>query len=165
MAAHSAYVIWYLHGKGEDGEPFLMSDGIGVGYGARPFAAGNDAVYLVAQENYPAEFVESIYPVRLRRYAINPTVYASHPPLPTTAHHSLPGGALPPYRGRSFTGRIASASPDAPEPEVRIQFSPAKSRANSSTDVEATRSQAGDLILGRRCAVGHWDGNGPRPHG
>src|SRR6202047_3266797 len=29
------------------------------------------------------------------------TVYASHPP----------------YRGRSFTGRIASASPDAPEPE------------------------------------------------
>src|SRR5580692_733853 len=45
------------------------------------------------------------------------TVYASHPPSPTTAQHSLPGGALPPYRGRSFTGRIASASPDAPEPE------------------------------------------------
>jgi len=45
------------------------------------------------------------------------TVYASHPPLPTTAQHSLPGGALPPYRGRSFTGRNASASPDAPVPE------------------------------------------------
>ena len=43
------------------------------------------------------------------------TVYASHPPSPTTAQHSLPGGALPPYRGRPFTGRIASASPDAPE--------------------------------------------------
>jgi N-methylhydantoinase B len=71
MAAHSAYVIWYLRGRGDNGEPFLMSDGIGVGYGARPFADGNDAVYLVAQENYPAEFVESIYPVRLRRYAIN----------------------------------------------------------------------------------------------
>src|SRR6266403_2397705 len=52
------------------------------------------------------------------------TVYASHPPSPTTAQHSLPGGALPPYRGRSFTGRIASASPDAPEPEVRIHQSP-----------------------------------------
>jgi hypothetical protein len=51
------------------------------------------------------------------------------------------------------------------EPEVRIHLPPAKSRANSSTDVEATRIQAGDLILGRRCAVGHWDGNGPRPHG
>src|SRR6202030_1370339 len=50
------------------------------------------------------------------------TVYASHPPSPTTAQHSLPGGALPPYRGRSFTGRSASASPDAPEPEVRIHL-------------------------------------------
>src|SRR5215831_20794625 len=43
------------------------------------------------------------------------TVYASHPPLPTTTQHSLPGGALPPYWGRSLTGRNASASPDAPE--------------------------------------------------
>src|SRR3954463_6516041 len=55
------------------------------------------------------------------------TVYASHPPSPTTAQHSLPGGALPPYRGRSFTGRIASASPDAPEPKVRIHLPPAES--------------------------------------
>src|SRR5215469_5685718 len=46
------------------------------------------------------------------------TVYASHPPSPTTAQHSLPGGALLPYRGRSFTGRNASASPDAPERKV-----------------------------------------------
>ena len=72
MAAHSAYVIWYLRGRSASGELFLMSDGIGVGYGARPFADGNDAVYLVAQENYPAEFLEAIYPVRLKRYAINP---------------------------------------------------------------------------------------------
>jgi hypothetical protein len=54
-------------------------------------------------------------------------VYASHPPSPTTAQHSLPGGALPPYRGRFFTGTIASASPDAPEPEVRIHLPPAES--------------------------------------
>src|SRR5215813_9314093 len=43
------------------------------------------------------------------------TVYASHPPSPTTTQHSLPGGALQPYRGRSFTDRTTSASPDAPE--------------------------------------------------
>jgi len=55
------------------------------------------------------------------------TVYASHPPSPTTAQHSLPGGALPPYRGRSFTGRIASASPDAPELRVRVHSPPADS--------------------------------------
>jgi N-methylhydantoinase B len=72
MAAHNAYVIWYLRGRDPNGELFLMSDGIGVGYGARPFADGNDAVYLVAQENYPAEFLDAIYPVRLRCYAINP---------------------------------------------------------------------------------------------
>src|SRR5580700_6205605 len=60
------------------------------------------------------------------------TVYASHPPSPTTAQHSLPGGALPPYRGRSFTGRIASASPDAPEPEVRIHLPPAVSQVRTA---------------------------------
>jgi N-methylhydantoinase B len=70
-AAHAAYVIWYLRGQKEDGSLFLMSDGIGVGYGARPTADGIDAVYLVAQENYPAEFLDSVYPVRLRRYAIH----------------------------------------------------------------------------------------------
>ena len=72
MAAHSAYVIWYLRGRDEEGELFLMSDGLGVGYGARPTADGNDAVYLVAQENFPSEFLDSVFPVRVLRYAINP---------------------------------------------------------------------------------------------
>jgi len=47
-----------------------MSDGLGVGWGARPYADGTDAVYFVAQENYPVEFLENGYPVRLRRYGI-----------------------------------------------------------------------------------------------
>lgn len=68
-AAHSAYVIILLRGTA-GGEPFLMSDGIGVGYGARPTADGIDAVYFVAQENYPVEFLELGYPVRLRAYGI-----------------------------------------------------------------------------------------------
>src|SRR5262245_9775231 len=72
MAAHSAYVIWYLRGRDDNGELFLLSDGLGVGYGARPTADGNDAVYLVAQENFPSEFLDSVFPVRVRRYAINP---------------------------------------------------------------------------------------------
>src|ERR1700724_3376412 len=65
------------------------------------------------------------------------TVYASHPPSPTTAQHSLPGGALPPYRGRSFTGRIASASPDAPEPEGRIHLPPAARLVRTSLGARA----------------------------
>jgi N-methylhydantoinase B len=69
-AAHSAYVIIMLRGTA-GGKPFLMSDGVGVGYVARPTADGIDAVYFVAQENYPVEFLELGYPVRLRRYAIN----------------------------------------------------------------------------------------------
>ena len=73
-AAHSAYVISFLRGTWRtlDGtlEPFLMSDGIGVGWGARATADGTDAVYFVAQENYPVEFLELGYPVRLRTYAI-----------------------------------------------------------------------------------------------
>jgi N-methylhydantoinase B len=72
MAAHSAYVIWYLRGRDDNGELFLLSDGLGVGYGARPTADGNDAVYLVAQENFPSEFLDSVFPVRVTRYAINP---------------------------------------------------------------------------------------------
>jgi N-methylhydantoinase B len=73
-AAHSAYVITLMRGtyRNDAGalEPFLLADGIGVGYGARPFADGIDAVYFVAQENYPVEFLELGYPVRLRRYGI-----------------------------------------------------------------------------------------------
>jgi N-methylhydantoinase B len=73
-AAHSAYVITLMRGTFTDeaGEKkgFLLSDGIGVGYGARPTADGIDAVYFVAQENYPVEFLELGYPVRLRAYGI-----------------------------------------------------------------------------------------------
>ncbi|WP_342362772.1 hydantoinase B/oxoprolinase family protein [Terrarubrum flagellatum] len=73
-AAHSAYVITLMRGRyrAESGalEPFLLADGIGVGYGARPTADGIDAVYFVAQENYPVEFLELGYPVRLRAYGV-----------------------------------------------------------------------------------------------
>lgn len=73
-AAHSAYVIAIMRGTftGKDGaaHPYLLADGIGVGYGARSFADGIDAVYFVAQENYPVEFLEIGYPVRLREYGV-----------------------------------------------------------------------------------------------
>lgn len=73
-AANSAYVISIMRGnfRAEDGrlQRFLLADGIGVGYGARPNADGIDAVYFVAQENYPVEFLELGYPVRLRTYGV-----------------------------------------------------------------------------------------------
>src|SRR6185437_2796512 len=73
-ASHSAYVIALLRGtyRTEQGQlaPFLLADGIGVGYGARPNADGIDAVYFIAQENYPVEFLEVAYPARVRTYGM-----------------------------------------------------------------------------------------------
>ena len=73
-AANSAYVITIMRGNYKDDagdlKRFLLADGIGVGYGARPNADGIDAVYFVAQENYPVEFLEVGYPVRLRTYGV-----------------------------------------------------------------------------------------------
>ena len=73
-AAHSAYVIGLMRGTYKDAagalQPFLLADGLGVGYGARAYADGIDAVYFVAQENYPIEFLETGYPVRLRGYGM-----------------------------------------------------------------------------------------------
>src|SRR5262249_23562529 len=80
------------------------------------------------------------------------TVYASHSPSPTTAQYSLPGGALLPYRGRSFTGRNASASPDAPEPRVRIHSAPADSP--SLTGSSAPRSKSAAFRAGLRAMAG-----------
>ena len=70
-AAHTGYVIWTVRGFDASGQRFLMSDGVAVGYGARATADGHDAIYLVAQENYPAEFVEASYPLRVRHYGLN----------------------------------------------------------------------------------------------
>src|SRR5262249_27196995 len=103
MAAHSAYVIWYLRGRDEDGSLFLLSDGLGVGYGARPSADGNDAVYLVAQENFPSEFLQQVFPVRVLSYAINPD----------------PGG---PGRWRGGCGLIREVEVLAPEAMVSMRI-------------------------------------------
>ncbi|MBV9523337.1 MAG: hydantoinase B/oxoprolinase family protein, partial [Alphaproteobacteria bacterium] len=72
VASSNIYVIYYLRGRvTQVGEQFLLTVGIAVGYGARRDADGIDAVYLIANENYPAEFLDLSYPVRLLRYAIN----------------------------------------------------------------------------------------------
>jgi N-methylhydantoinase B len=73
-AAQAAYVVALIRGSFTDeagnATPFLLADGIGVGYGARAFADGMDAVYFVAQENYPVEFTELGYPVAFRTYGM-----------------------------------------------------------------------------------------------
>jgi N-methylhydantoinase B len=71
-APNSVYNIYFLRGFDRArNEFFLCSDGVAVGYGARPFADGLDAIYYVAQKNYPAEFMEMVFPMRLRQYALH----------------------------------------------------------------------------------------------
>jgi N-methylhydantoinase B len=53
-------------------QPILCIEGLGVGLGARPFADGVDAIYYIAQENYPVEYVEKTFPLRIEQYAIRP---------------------------------------------------------------------------------------------
>ena len=48
------------------------------------------------------------------------TVYASHPPSPATAQHSLPGGALPPYQ--------VKWTPFVRQPEPRLKVQPCRFR-------------------------------------
>ena len=73
MAAMAVYVIAYWRMRdAESGEWLLCTDGIAVGHGARPGADGIDAVYSRHNENYPAEFMDMEYPLRMERYAINP---------------------------------------------------------------------------------------------
>ena len=73
MAAMAVYVIAYWRMRdAETGEWVLCSDGIAVGHGARPQADGIDAIYSRHNENYPAEFMDMEYPLRMERYAIHP---------------------------------------------------------------------------------------------
>ena len=70
-ASSSAYSLGKVSGIRENGKTYLKTMGFGVGQGARPFADGIDAVYYIAQRNFPVEFAEMNFPVRIRRYEIH----------------------------------------------------------------------------------------------
>jgi N-methylhydantoinase B len=72
MAGTAVYVIVYWRMKDDTGQWLLCTDGIAVGHGARPFADGLDAIYQRHNENYPGEFMEMEFPLRMERYAIVP---------------------------------------------------------------------------------------------
>lgn len=70
-AASCVYVLYYLRGRNADGSEPLCIEGLAVGFGARTFADGIDAVYYVAQENYPIEFAEMEFGVEIERFDIH----------------------------------------------------------------------------------------------
>jgi N-methylhydantoinase B len=72
-AGSPVYVLYYFRGWDDvHHRPILCIEGLGVGLGARPFADGVDVIYYIAQENYPVEYVERDFPLRVERYAVRP---------------------------------------------------------------------------------------------
>ncbi len=65
-------MIYNLRGFDDDGAFLYFSEGIGSGQGARPTADGLNAIYFRDQRNYPVEFEEGEFPLRIERYAIRP---------------------------------------------------------------------------------------------
>jgi N-methylhydantoinase B len=71
-AASSVYVLYYLRSLVQArGQVDLCIEGLAVGFGARTYADGIDAVYYVAQKNYPIEFAEMEFGVRVERYGLH----------------------------------------------------------------------------------------------
>ena len=72
-AGSPVYVLYYFRAwDAARRRPILCIEGLGVGLGARPFADGVDVIYYIAQENYPVEYVERDFPLRVERYAVRP---------------------------------------------------------------------------------------------
>jgi N-methylhydantoinase B len=72
-AGSPVYVLYYFRAWDEArARPILCIEGLGVGLGARPVADGVDVIYYIAQENYPVEYVERDFPLRVERYAVRP---------------------------------------------------------------------------------------------
>jgi len=70
-AGSPVYVLYYFRAWDEARRrPILCIEGLGVGLGARPFADGTDVIYYIAQENYPVEYVERDFPLRVERYTV-----------------------------------------------------------------------------------------------
>ena len=71
-AASSVYVLYYLRSQNrETGQADLCIEGLAVGFGGRPHADGIDAVYYVAQKNYPIEFAEMEFGVQIEAFRIH----------------------------------------------------------------------------------------------
>lgn len=71
-AASASYVVYYLRGfDRSSGEYVFLMDGLGAGYGAKPYADGLDVIYYLAQKNMPVEFLESRWPIRVLGYCLH----------------------------------------------------------------------------------------------
>lgn len=143
-AASGVYVLYYLRSRDPaTGQATLCIEGLSVGYGARPFADGTDALYYVAQENYPVEFAELEFGVRIEAFRI----------------HADSGG---PGRWRGGCGTVRDVRILAEEAEIALRMDNCKFPAFGVAGGHAGRS--GRIVLnpgteGERALKTMSDGN------
>jgi N-methylhydantoinase B len=67
------YILYTLRMFDEARGSFdVCSEGVGAGLGARPYADGVNAIYFVAQQNFPVEFLEREHNLTVERFSIHP---------------------------------------------------------------------------------------------
>jgi N-methylhydantoinase B len=67
------YILYTLRMFYESTGSFdVCSEGVGAGLGARPYADGVNAIYFVAQQNFPVEFLEREHNLTVERFGIHP---------------------------------------------------------------------------------------------
>lgn len=143
-AASAVYVLYYLRTRDPvTGQAALCIEGLSVGYGARPFADGADALYYVAQENYPVEFAELEFGVRIEAFRI----------------HADSGG---PGRWRGGCGTVRDVRVLADEAEIALRMDNCKFPAFGANGGLAGRG--GSIVLnpgtpGERALKTMSDGN------
>ena len=161
-AGSPVYVLYYFRSwDAARQRPILCIEGLGVGLGARPFADGVDVIYYIAQENYPVEYVERDFPLRVERYAVRPDsggpgvqrggagvvrdvrVLADRAELATRMENTVvaPYGVAGGGAGR--TGRI-TLNPGTPEERVLPALG------------DAIILKRGDLLRLETCGGGGW---------
>lgn len=69
-AAMPVYVTYSLRSR-DGADAVYFSEGLGTGLGGRDTSDGPDVIYgTIAQRNFPVEFVEATYPLRIERYEV-----------------------------------------------------------------------------------------------
>ena len=65
--------IWGIHGTDDEGRFYLFREVLGGGSGGRHYADGSDVIHIVPHSrNLPAEFSETVFPVRIERLSLCP---------------------------------------------------------------------------------------------
>lgn len=151
----------------ETGVLDICTEGLGAGLGARPYADGVDAIYFIAQQNFPIEYIEFEHAIRIEAYMNRPDS----------------GGAGFYRGGGGIIRRVRVLEPGVLRTRLdNVRFpcwgangghagKPGRVTLNPGTDTERTvppvgddiRVEAGDLVEVATAGGGGWGASFSRP--